>query len=341
MKRRDSLPTSRTKKSPGSGIWSARPTFSQLRKKKRPSSSRKIASSQNEAPVSSVLAERCSPTPPRAGAFGIPTFSIFSAPVLPRFTWNFRSPKNLATDSESCPTADFLSTGSVLAARGASTFPSAVAEPFLFGPRIFRWPFLSFPVLAWGSPGKRFTGEGRSRFPYQLRGVSRRVAGEERRDERERHCPLCRGDPDDAPSPHGLAVAEDSLRARSLETAPSNSRWVALQPVPAPNDSLYARTPRHGQRSPRSTRLPSGLLCEVFLRVPGRPIPSGMRGMSDGPGNLSFPRSRLQARTCANLAQSVQASRDIVPNPKPSLSSASSPGQWPASPRPSADACTR
>src|SRR5438128_5881825 len=108
MKRRDSLPTSRTKKSPGSGIWSARPTFSQLRKKKRSSSSRRIASSQNEAPVSSVLAERCSPPPPRAGAFGIPTFSIFSAPVLPRFIWNFRSRKDLVTDSESCSVAEFL-----------------------------------------------------------------------------------------------------------------------------------------------------------------------------------------------------------------------------------------
>src|SRR5438552_9037038 len=40
------------------------------------------------------------------------------------------------------------SRGSVLAARGASTFPSAVAEPFLFGPRIFRPPFLSFHALA-------------------------------------------------------------------------------------------------------------------------------------------------------------------------------------------------
>src|SRR5947209_9772099 len=108
MKRKDSLATSRTKKSPGSGIWSARPTFSQLRKKKRSSSSREIASSQDEAPVSSVLAERCSPTPPRAGAFGIPTFSMFSAPVLPRFIWNFRSRKNLATDSKWCPMAESL-----------------------------------------------------------------------------------------------------------------------------------------------------------------------------------------------------------------------------------------
>ena len=41
--------------------------------------------------------------------------------------------------------------------------------------------------------------------------------------------------------------------------------------------------------------------------------------MPDGPGNFAFPRSRLQARTSANLARSIQAGRDIVSNPKPSI----------------------
>src|SRR2546428_1904688 len=108
MKRRDSLPTSRTKKSPGSGIWSARPTFSQLRKKKRSSSSRKIASSQNEAPISSVLAHSSSLTPLLERALELPTLSVLFLPVIRRLTFYFPARNNLAIDSESCSEAELL-----------------------------------------------------------------------------------------------------------------------------------------------------------------------------------------------------------------------------------------
>src|SRR5437867_1397283 len=228
MKRRDSLPTSRTKKSPASGIWSARPTFSQLRKKKRSSSSRKIASSQNEAPVSNVLAERCSPTPPRAGAFGIPTFSIFSAPVLPRFIWNFRSRKNLATDSESCPMAEFLQPDRSLRRAERRPFRPPWRNRFSLGRESFGGRSFRFTWSHDGLHGRGLLESGRAVPLINQRRVTRGVAGEERCYERERHCPFCRSDPDCAPRPIGLVVAEDSLRARSLETAPPNGRWVAL-----------------------------------------------------------------------------------------------------------------
>jgi hypothetical protein len=135
---------------------------------------------------------------------------------------------------------------------------------------------------------------GTSRFPYQSRRVTGRVAGEERRDERGRHEP-CGRDPHRAHRSLGLVVAENSVRAGSLEGAPPNGAWMALWPVPAPDDCLDARPPRHGQRSPWSARLRSGLLCEVFVRIPGRRIPSGMHRVSRGPGGFAPPRSRVQA----------------------------------------------
>src|SRR6266705_2765050 len=132
MKSRDSFPISRTKKSPGFGIWSERPTFSQLRKKDRP--------------VKRVDAERCSPGSTCVPPFGTSVFSIVQKPVLRRFIWHFR--REFENRSARSPHGTMTVFGSlifafVFARRSASLTPS-VAEPLFFGPGIFRRSFLPF-----------------------------------------------------------------------------------------------------------------------------------------------------------------------------------------------------
>lgn len=193
------------------------------------------------------------------------------------------------------------------------------------------------------------------RFPYQPRQVTGRGATKEDSDEREwsrslgcrRHRPG---------RTFGLVHPQGAVRAKPLEDASPDGGRVALRSVPPFDDRLDARAPRRGQRSPRQTCLPARRICRVLIGVPRGEIPSGMSWVSDRTRGLApsraraetpwtddlarahwitrsteahdppFPRRAIKVRETFSGERMDRERRGEGPNPKPSLSLASSCG---------------